>query len=850
MKKIGLLTSFPLVLAGTVAAHAQVSCNPNLTESQILNTFSDNAGPGTITPATMRNFVCSVYSATLPVSGGTLTGKLTTSTPTVSGAGLNLSQGVTPTSPINGDIWITASGIYIQAGNTTIGPLISNNTGSFLALSGGTMAGNIAMAGNTISNLNLSNAAGHVSLDLLASNNLSDVPNPPVAANNINVTPYTTSVATLRGLTAGISSLEQTRGYTVSGDGGASLYAWNPTSTCVDDGGSCIEPTSAPVSGRWIAQFTTADIRQFGAQCNTNTDYTTQLQNALNWAMSSFPNGGLFSPSSCIIKHSSGLTANASFKLVGGGMGGLNAGTYALGQLSSAAVWQFSGNSAATTLASAYAGSGATTLLLHACPANFLTNDLIAVGPDANSNFYFTHALTCSAGVMTIPAFLYTATAGITGTLMSVTNLTSGYPFVSPGDVITGSGVTSGTTITGWIVSGSGTGYGNIGTYNVNNSQSVVAGTAITATMPSLASGIAVTDLVSSPVQLNIIASASGQTLFGGEISNIVFDGGIAASMSVKISTESNWKFEFAQTRDLYFGLQIDDANGGPSGFNRIPFDLYQHAGNGLSWASGGLYENGCISDSGVTETAIGQVVLASYGADGIKLCNVDGTIIQQAQGNVHFATGGGSGSAARNNVINYMSGTVEFEANTFGNIVKSATEEFPINNDLCGSAVWGDSTALKQNTIYTNLAPAVWPTGQMRLCGQLVLGSTSAPRDFGGTLGTLSSGVTTYIGAGGCVDTNVNNCLFSAVSSGVVTYISLLTRNEAGSGITLTATVLDRTTSQTLATCTTGANSFACQASAAGSFALNDFIVTTITPNGGASSPGYGAISFQSTTP
>jgi hypothetical protein len=47
------------------------------------------------------------------------------------GAGLNLDQGSAPSAPVNGDVWLTADGMYYMANDTTYGP-VEKHTKSFL----------------------------------------------------------------------------------------------------------------------------------------------------------------------------------------------------------------------------------------------------------------------------------------------------------------------------------------------------------------------------------------------------------------------------------------------------------------------------------------------------------------------------------------------------------------------------------------------------------------------------------------------------------------------------------------------------------------------------------------------
>jgi len=71
----------------------------------------------------------------LNVAGGVMTGRLVTAAPSASVAGLNLSPGSTPGSPADGDMWVTALGVFVQIDGSTVGPLSSAASGSFAATS-------------------------------------------------------------------------------------------------------------------------------------------------------------------------------------------------------------------------------------------------------------------------------------------------------------------------------------------------------------------------------------------------------------------------------------------------------------------------------------------------------------------------------------------------------------------------------------------------------------------------------------------------------------------------------------------------------------------------------------------
>lgn len=70
------------------------------------------------------NLVTQTLSATTSASLNNLvtTGKLITQASGTSGAGLNLPQGVAPSSPVNGDLWTTSAGLYAEIAGATVGP--------------------------------------------------------------------------------------------------------------------------------------------------------------------------------------------------------------------------------------------------------------------------------------------------------------------------------------------------------------------------------------------------------------------------------------------------------------------------------------------------------------------------------------------------------------------------------------------------------------------------------------------------------------------------------------------------------------------------------------------------------
>lgn len=104
----------------------------------------------------------------LLTTGGTMTGKLATSASTTVRAGFNVPPGTAPTSPVNGDLWSTSSGVYARVNGVTIdlvgGTAPSITVGSTAVLSGtaGAVLWNNA---GTLANSGISiNTAGNVAI--------------------------------------------------------------------------------------------------------------------------------------------------------------------------------------------------------------------------------------------------------------------------------------------------------------------------------------------------------------------------------------------------------------------------------------------------------------------------------------------------------------------------------------------------------------------------------------------------------------------------------------------------------------------------------------------------------------
>jgi hypothetical protein len=106
-----------MALTGAVIALAQST--PNLITGQVPTAAQWNSY------FAAKQDVLSAPPLTL--SGGTMTGKLTTAQSTTAGAGLNLPPGAAPTTPLNGDVWTTTAGVFSQINGATVGPMFGQN---------------------------------------------------------------------------------------------------------------------------------------------------------------------------------------------------------------------------------------------------------------------------------------------------------------------------------------------------------------------------------------------------------------------------------------------------------------------------------------------------------------------------------------------------------------------------------------------------------------------------------------------------------------------------------------------------------------------------------------------------
>ncbi|SHM07063.1 hypothetical protein SAMN05444159_7592 [Bradyrhizobium lablabi] len=112
--------------AALCATPALAQTSPNLTFGQVL------------TPAQWNSILAGKQDVLsynpLNVAGGVMLGRLVTVAPPFgTTAGFNLAPGTTPPSPVNGDMWVTAAGIFAQVNGVTVGPLGGASSASFAA---------------------------------------------------------------------------------------------------------------------------------------------------------------------------------------------------------------------------------------------------------------------------------------------------------------------------------------------------------------------------------------------------------------------------------------------------------------------------------------------------------------------------------------------------------------------------------------------------------------------------------------------------------------------------------------------------------------------------------------------
>lgn len=112
-----LKTLAAVIFAAALPCAALAQTSPNLTFGQVL------------TPGQWNQIFQSKQDALgftpMNATGGVFLGRVVTAPPGATTAGLNLTPGSTPASPVNGDLWATTLGLFVQINGATVGPLIS-----------------------------------------------------------------------------------------------------------------------------------------------------------------------------------------------------------------------------------------------------------------------------------------------------------------------------------------------------------------------------------------------------------------------------------------------------------------------------------------------------------------------------------------------------------------------------------------------------------------------------------------------------------------------------------------------------------------------------------------------------
>jgi hypothetical protein len=167
MKRI-LAAIIVSIFFGT-AALAQTS--PNLIQNQVLTPAQWNA-----LFTAKQDYL---GAPPLLITGGVMTGELGTAASTTINSGFNIPPGTAPTTPVNGDIWTTPAGIFVQVNGGTVGPLLSaatpcticaltNNANNFsvaqvVNINGGTLAA--ALTGTVVRAANANSIATRFEAD-------------------------------------------------------------------------------------------------------------------------------------------------------------------------------------------------------------------------------------------------------------------------------------------------------------------------------------------------------------------------------------------------------------------------------------------------------------------------------------------------------------------------------------------------------------------------------------------------------------------------------------------------------------------------------------------------------------
>ena len=137
----GSTLTFGTHLTGTsYNGSSPVTIGTDAASTNAAGTIVARDGSGNFSAGTITSSLTGHASLDLPLTGGTLTGKLNTLLSGTGGAGFNLPPGAAPTSPVNGDVWMTSAGLFGQVAGSTVGPFGTGGGGGGNVSNSGTPA--------------------------------------------------------------------------------------------------------------------------------------------------------------------------------------------------------------------------------------------------------------------------------------------------------------------------------------------------------------------------------------------------------------------------------------------------------------------------------------------------------------------------------------------------------------------------------------------------------------------------------------------------------------------------------------------------------------------------------------
>jgi hypothetical protein len=156
-------------VTGTVSASVQDGTTAAKGVVQLTDSTSSTSTTTAATPASVKS-AYDVADAALPKAGGTMTGKITTSTSSASGASILVSSGsADPTAPASGDFWNNAGALKFYNGSVkTVAFTDSNITGTAANVTGTVAASNGGTGQTSYTVGDLLYASGSTALSKLA----------------------------------------------------------------------------------------------------------------------------------------------------------------------------------------------------------------------------------------------------------------------------------------------------------------------------------------------------------------------------------------------------------------------------------------------------------------------------------------------------------------------------------------------------------------------------------------------------------------------------------------------------------------------------------------------------------